>query len=289
VALPIDVVDPGQVNVETQAYPIVPPGSQGGPVPQEAFAFLGAFPIVPPGLQGIPVPTVVNVANIPALPASFRLGVPDVTNVKIDIGVQIITRLPVTDIVVTESGNFQTNVTPGIFQSFTITAVSTDVNGNLILTFGPGVNFFNFGVNLIGRNLFLPSSVNPLSPENIPARLILFFNTLSLLVSATDLNGNALPVAPVGGNVVNIDVQRFGSEAINDTFPTESNVTISPSPPVAATVPAAPGVFLGNFQARSGVVSPFIGSGIQAPPFLGTFEVEDQSLVRGLAVNVNVS
>jgi hypothetical protein len=289
------VTNPGVVNVADEAYPFPPGGSQGLPVPSSVSVAAGAFPAVPGGSQGLPVPSFTEVETVPFKPPSFSLGAATPATPTTDVGTQSLAKPNPDEWLVTESGNFKTNNTADDLQSFVQLSIVTIDSGlpteMFQIFFTAPVNLFSFGLDLTGMIAFFPTSAKPKSPENVPSRPIINYSTNWILVANVDQFGNALDAitAPTNGGTVQIAISREGPDVIVQGVNTPTNVTIAPAPPVAQTVPAQGLPSLGNLQANDGVVVPFVGSGVQLPPLLGTFEVENQVPIgTGLPANVFV-
>ena len=310
--LPFDSTDPGQVNVADQAYPPVPPTQQGLPVPVLVFGSAFAPPPLPTPSLGDPTPTLALVPNQAGIPAPFSLGVATPAAPFIDTDFQNLTLQPVTEWVISPSGNFQTNNTPGDEVAFTISGViAFDVGlptERYQVFLGAATNLFKFGIDLTQSlamftdNLSqqLPIPAGPPRAVGIinPTRPIVSFDTNWILVYAIDQFGymlggtfsapfNTPLTQPVAGQHVSINILRDGPDVLNDVTLPVSNVLVAPTPITATTVVGNSIGFQGNIAALDGVVKPFIGSGVPAPTFLGTFEVENQTnLGQGLPANV---
>lgn len=308
--LPFDSTDPGQVNVADQAYPPVPPTQQGLPTPMNFFGSDFAPPPLPTLSLGDPTPSLSLVPNQAGIPAPFSLGVATPAVPSFDVKTENSVLPPVTEWVISPSGNFQTNNTPSDEAAFTISAVvAFDVGlptERYQISLG-AVNLFSFGLDLteslamftdnLSQQLPIPGGPPRAVGVVNPTRPIVSFSTNWILVYAIDqfgfmLGGTfALPFSPlsqpVPGQHVSINILRDGPDVLNDTNLPVSNVVIAAPLINAATVVGNSFGFQGNIAAGSGVVSPFIGSGLPAPLFLGTFEVENQTnLGQGLPANV---
>lgn len=246
-----------------------------------------AFPYIPPGSQAGPVPFFVQVPNLPAIPSSFSSGAATPATPENFVAAQINTISPVQEVLVTESGNYVTSNALPDLQNFVINAVTTQGSGTdaffviTLLKNGVNAQLEQFGVDL--TDLF----VKFLSVAGQPTRPISAWSTFAIVVPQYDTLGNALS-SPTPATTVQIAVIRQGPQDIFDTNVAEITVTAVATPVTARTTPAPGQVnFLGNIAATDGVVLPFIGSGQRLPPFIGTFEVEDQiPLGHGLPANV---
>lgn len=247
------------------------------------------WPIPPPGSQALPVPSFVQVPNLPAIPPSFSSGAATPATPNNDVGSQNNSFFPAQDWLVTQSGNYQTTNNLPSLQNFVVNTVTASGSGATavytitLLAAGVAAVLEQFGVDLTG--LFAKF----LNIAGQPTRPISQWSTFAITIPQQDSFGSVLS-SPAPGTTVQIPIIRQGPQ---DTFDTNNrpdlNVTIAPSPPVATTVPASGVNFLGNISATDGVVVPFVGSGQRLPPFIGTFEVEDQiPLGRGLPANVFV-
>lgn len=290
--LPFDSTDPGLVNVADQAYPIVPPTQQSLPVPRNVFGSDFAPPLPPFFSAGGPVPTDAFVANAANLPPPFSQGSASPALQNIDVKTEVPVLFPVADWLVTETGNFVTNNANGNQFSFKIASVVVTDSGLPTAAYQvflqAPANLFAFGLDLTGLLVAFPTAAPVSAPENVPQRPIESFNKNWFLVLANDQFGNLLTI-PGFGQTVSIGVVREGPDVTSQAVLPVLNILVGapqqPPPPVLGVV----GNFTGNFTASSGVLTPFIGSGQSLPPLLGTFEVENQSLVgQGLPANVFV-
>lgn len=273
-----------------------------------------AYPPPPPGSQGLPVPSSVGVESLPFIQPSFSQGtaLPQAPTINVQNQSAVLSPATAQDFVVTENGNFATNNQSADVQTFKVQSVLvqgpepsdsttvyqislTDQNGNPIKLSSYGVDFTQLFANF-------PAAAAASSPENIPSRPITAFNDPNtIVVPVQDSFGNKLypdptsnippytpGTVPAVGDLITIGIVRQGASlTVNSNF-NEIDVTIAPPPPVALTTPAVGNLSLGNvFPPPIG--TPFVGSGQGAPPFIGTFEVENQALIgKGLPVNVFV-
>ena len=284
--------NPGLVNVADQAYPPVPATFQALPVPFEFNPALVAPPPLPQFSAGAPTPKDAFVANVGGVPPSFSQGSPTPVLPTIDISVQDLIKFPSADWTVTETGSYQTNNALGVPQPFHILAVvvidaGLPTQAYQIFLQSP-VNLYGFGLDITDMLVSFPSAAPPSAPENIPQRPIVSFNANWFLVEGYDGQGNLLTI-PGFNQLIQIFIVRDGPAVTNQTNLPVINVNVptpaAPPPPLLGTQFN----FTGNFFAREEVRIPFVGSGVAAPPFLGTFEVENQSLVgQGLPANVFV-
>lgn len=319
-----DVTDPGLVNVADQAYPPVPPDQQALPTPRLVNGSDFAPPPLPTPQLGDPTPSSTLVANAPYVAPSASLGVAVPAITSFDVGTEIGVKQPVAEWLVTQSGNFATNNTAQDMVTFTITAQPGIPTGILAfdvglpteryqIFLGPTVNLYSFGLDLtqslamflqnisqLPPIVALPPPPVALPPRVVnPTRAIASFGTNWILVYALDdygymLGGTAAnpftPLTqPTAGQQISINIVRDAFAAVSDTNLPVTNVTVAPTPVPAVTTPAVGINNQGNITALDGVVAPFIGTGVAAPPFLGTFEVESQTnLGQGLPTNVFV-
>ena len=253
-----------------------------------------AFPPPPGGSQALPIPSAVAVASLPAIQPSFSQGTAQAAQPNVNVATQNNVLFPVQDVIVTESGNYATNNTSADVQSFKIAANvtppgTTDVY-QLTLTDlnGKAISLSSYGVDFTELFASFPSAASAKSPENVPSRPITAYNDPNtIVVEVQDSFGNNLP-SPSAGQTVQIGIVRQGASNIVSQSMGEVDVFISPAAPAAVTVPSSGPTPMGNiFPNNPGL--PFIGSGQGAPPFIGTFEVENQALIgRGLPANVFV-
>lgn len=299
-ALPQNVVDPGLVNIEDQAYPRPLDPSQS--LVRQLNELISASAYAPPiprnPAQAIPDSLLVNVLDQPFVPPSFSQGsaVPFFT--PVNVGAQNINRGNVRDFIVTESGNFQTS---SEYSAATLTVVSltdADTGGATSSTTTryrivvSGVDLTSIGFSIAGREVVFSGNVTAAIQDFV--RTIVAFNANSIIVAVTQFgesfnpNPGAPPVTPQAGDTMELDLNRNGDQAIFDQTTAETNVYLWQLPPPAApTVNAQAFTSVGNFLAGNGVVEPFIGAGTQAPRLIGTFEVANQSVIgTGLPANV---
>ena len=263
-ALPLTVLDPGVINVESQAYP---------------------RPLDPPQALRPPTEVQVGALVLPQLPplgpgsGSAAVAAADSINVSLQA-----VRQPVSEFIVTQSGNFQTNATNANNVRRTIRpngglpspdVVTTVVNGQtqFQVFFLAGTNLFDFGVSLVGTEARFPNSAPARAPENVPTGLVLMFSTNWILVDGTDFTSTP----PAAGNVVDLDVGREAFEPIFDQVLSPLNVNV-----FANTLPIAPDPV--DFDLFGRVVNVFAGTvgqppivpgGLQAlPRMLGTTFIE---------------
>lgn len=284
--------NPGLVNVADQAYPPVPATQQSLPVPRDVFGSTFAPPPLPQLSAGAPIATDAFVANAGGRAPSFSLGLSAPAFPDSNIAAQNLIKTPVADWLVAPVGSFQTNDAKGTQFAFKILSVVVFNSGlptqaYQIFLQNP-VNLLGFGLDLTELLVSFPSAAPVSAPENVPQRPIVSYNGNWIFLNAFDQFGNLLTI-PGFNQTVQIGILREGPDVINKTNLPVINVVVTapqaPPPPVLGTVQA----FQGTFQANSGVVLPFIGSGTRTPPLLGTFEVENQSLVgQGLPANVFV-
>jgi hypothetical protein len=284
--------NPGLVNVADQAYPAVPATSQGLPVPVDVNPSLVAPPPLPPFSAGGPTAKDAFVANNGGIAPSFSQGTGVPLLPSIDIDVQVLAKFPVADWLVTQTGNFQTNNATGIPSTFRILSVVVFNSGlptqaYQIFLQSP-VNLFSFGLDLTDMLVSFPSAAPANAPENIPQRPIVSYNGNWIFVNAFDSVGNLLTI-PGAAQPIQIFIIRDGPEVTNQTNLPVINVAVSTPQQPPAPILGTQFNFTGNFNARDEVRLPFIGSGVAAPPSVGTFEVENQTNVgQGLPANVFV-
>lgn len=291
-----DTTDPNAVNVEAQAYPrpVDLAQSLARTLNFLASTFQPNGP--PPPLATGPRPSEVFTANQPFIPPSFSLGTVDANDVNIDITVQTNgVRQPVSEFIVTESGNFQTNPSVPDTVSRTILSVTSFVDQlslltYYVITFGVNVNLMDFGVDLTGTQAAFPNSAPVLNPGAVPAALVTKMTNRQIVVIGTNL---ALD-PPTANDVVLMDVSRHGPETIFDLVPNE--VDITPSPNLQGVVTTVAQAFtLTNAFASDGVRVPFVGSGTRIPLLLyldlretAFFPADRPIRTLGLPLNVNV-
>jgi len=143
--------------------------------------------------------------------------------------------------------------------------------------------------NTIGVGAYV-SGGTVISANDGATKTIEFFDANYVVVSRTEqTESGAMSIeVPAAGDKFLVDVERRGSEAVYDTGPPTLDVFISPPPPLAEQSEAPLLGFQGNITGSSGVINPFIGAGLPAPPFIGTFQVESQTFGMGLPANVFV-
>jgi len=309
-----DFTDPGLVNVADQAYPFPPGGSQALPVPISVTGDAFVPPPLPPLSLSSPTPSFVEVETSPFVPVVFG-GVSAPTVPTTQVQSQPPPNPPVAELLVTPSaGNFQVNNTTADISPFTISSLTAFDVGlpteRYQVFLGATTNLYTFGLDLTGLLAYFPNNLSQALPISAgpppttqvpnPTRQIAAWGTNWILVYALDSFGFMLggtPAAPfsplsqpAAGQKVNIAVVRQGAAEISQTNqPVTTVVNLAPAPQNATTIIGQSMVNLGNIPASSGVVAPFIGAGAAAPLLLGTFEVENQSLIgQGLPQNVFV-
>jgi hypothetical protein len=268
----MDIVDPGMVNVEDQAYPRPLDPDQQQPRNMGNLSPGSFFPAAPqaPDFQDGNVPVEVFVAASPFIlpPLSQGVAVPEFP--EIDVATQGIQQ-PVVDVVVTEAGSFEINPPTQASISRTILAVTSFVvatpGGNItyyILTFAAPINLMDFGIDFGGTTALFPNSAPADEPQQVPAALITSFASRQLVVVGTNL----LSVPPVGGNTVVLDISRHGNGRIFELVEPDLNIFIDSvqSAFAAETVVAQSFTEIDAFP--GGTLLPFIGSGVRIPPLL---------------------
>lgn len=294
-----DVTDPGVVNVESQAYPLALNPPQALP-PNLGVLVAGsvfAAPALPVPVQNNPRAFFVNVERQSFILPSLSLGVAAPTPPTTNVSAQNVVRQPVLEYVITESGSFQFNANVPTTVSRTIAVVTsfTSVEAGVtstfyVITFVAGTNLMDFGVDLVGTDALFPNSAPARNPQAVPAGTITKFTNLQIVVDGTNLTGDP----PTTNDVVVLDVTRHGDAVVFDLLPTDNDVLISPSPPVAVTT-VADARPVANATASSGVVVPFVGSGQRIPLLLyldlretAFFPASQGITTLGLPANVNV-
>ena len=288
------------VNIENQAYPRPLDPSQSL-IQQLNVLIAGdayAPPIVRNPAQAIPDSLIANIFEQPFTPPSFSSGDATPFYSNVNVGSQNLRSGDVRDFLVTESGNFQTSVE---YSAATLTVVSltdADTGGATTSTTTryrivvSGLDLTSIGFSIAGREVVFKGNVTAGIVDYV--RTIVAFNANSIVVAVTQFgqsfnpNPAAPPVTPQAGDQMEVDLNRNGSEVTYDQFSPETNVYLWTLPPPAApTVSAEIVSFSGNFLAGNGVVDPFVGSGVQVPRLVGTYEVANQiPLGNGLPANV---
>jgi hypothetical protein len=296
----MDVVDPGMVNIEEQAYPRPLDLAQALALNLGRLIQASQFwPNGPPGaLQSGPRPSEVFVQSQPFVNPSLSLGVATPATPTTDVTVQNVVRQPVADFIITESGPFQTNPSVPTTVRRTIAAVTSFQVSNqfgtttfFVITFAAGTNLMDFGVDLTGTEALFPNSAPALNPQAVPGAFITNFALNQIVVDGTDL----LASPPIAGNVVDLDVSRHGSEVVFDLFPNDVNVFLNPTtvpPPIALTVVGDSIREVDVFVSDAPPI-PFIGAGTRIPLLLyldlretAFFPSDRPILTRGLPANV---
>lgn len=296
---PLNVYDPGVVNIETQAYPR--PLNLAQALALQLGNLIQASQFQPNGPPAVAqsIPRLVDVfpANQAFVDEPLGLGVPLANIPSVDVSVQNVIRQPVADFIVTESGVFQTNPSVPTTVRRTIASVSSfqvsDQFGTttyFVISFTAGTNLMDFGVDLAGTEALFPNSAPANNPQDVPGALITKFALNQIVVDGTDL----LTSPPIVGNVVDLDVSRHGDEVIFDLFPNDINVTIGPNipPPIALTVVGDSRQVTDVFISNTPPV-PFIGAGARIPLLLyldlretAFFPSDRPVTTLGLPVNV---
>jgi hypothetical protein len=296
----IDIVDPGMVNVEEQAYP------RPLDLAQALALNLGRliqasqyWPNGPPGVhQDNATPTEVFVESQPFISPSLSLGVATPDTPTTDVADQNIVHQPVVDYIVTESGSFNTNpAVPTTVRRTIASVTSFAVSGAVstttfyVITFTAGTNLMDFGVDLVGTEALFPDSAPALNPQDVPAGLVTKFSLNQLVVDGTDLSP-----APVAGDVVDLDVSRHGDEAVFELYANDVNVVIDAvqSSSAAVTVVGDSHQMVDVFIEDEPPIA-FIGAGTRIPLLLyvglretAFFPSDRPVTTLGLPINVNV-
>ncbi len=291
----IDVFDPGLINIEDQGYPPPLPDAQALPVNLGDLipGFEFAPPIVPAGSQANPTPTNTDVAQQMGVPLSLSMGVATPATPNIDVGAQNDVRLPVADITVTESGNFQTNETNS-FITLTVSAVvDADTGGaptgsttRYRVTIAPAV-LASLGLSISGRQVVFSGNVTAAITGFVRTVSAFGSNSLIMLVTEYGQSFNTTTPTPQVGDTMIIPTDRQGAQTIYDFQASPLNVYLTQlPPPIAQTLPALPGSFSGNFLPGNGVINPYLGSGVLAPPFIGNFQIANQTYSQGQPTDV---
>lgn len=267
----INVTNPGLINVADEAYP--PP---------------------PPDFQAIPLPELVTVADqgyTPANPSSGA-GVETGPSVNIEGQLDTIQLVEQEEVIVTEAGNFKTNPVPSNFQTFVVTAVADAETGGALsadtktMKITLAQSLVPFGVDFAGREA---EAVVAATASAVGQTRVINFMDVNIIYCPYREGGTLSgPTFDLQANdVLKMEVGRIGFEVVTQQtgIPTNRDVQTSTGPIEQLEPNVFEGAFAGNFFPES--VPTFIGGGLPAPPFLGTFEVEDQP-VLGLGLPVNV-
>lgn len=290
----VDIVDPGVVNIEEQAYPRVLQ-------PDQALALelgvliessLFASPFAANPAQAIEPPTEIDVGLQSFIfPFSLGTAVPDINDV--DVNAQsLVDGRTLREFIVTGVGSFQTNAvipTQRTFLADTVTSFVFGPNTYYTITFAADVDLFSFGIEFSGTEVAFPDSAPAESPNQIPEGLVISFSTRQIVVLGTFLSSDP----PVAGDRVVFNLERQGDEVVFD-FDTVTDVFIfadtPPQSPEEIPVPVNFDVFAGNFFPEG--VPTFIGEGTEVPFLIfqnlrdGVFEVENQTFGQGLPAQV---
>ena len=283
------------VNVADQAFPPPPPTFQNLPenlgVLVQGSLFAAPFAAFPG--QNLPPLNTVFVAdqgNLPVIDHGTPIPVPANVFVTSDGSIG----RPVEYIVSPTAGNFQTGVPvlATIVQSGALADASTGgpVTGNTtVIKLTLTQSLTSYGLDFYNKEIVVLSAGAGGSALNVgQVRTITNWSVNVLYFNAIE-NGQFFSggtfMGP--GATYSLPVQRESDEVVYEL--TGQTSTAFPSN-IAQNDPVAnsQGAFQGNFTASSGVVSPFIGSGVQLPPFIGTFQVANQPVLGGLPVNVFV-
>lgn len=252
-----------------------------------------ALPPPGAGASSFPFPTPLDVSVISqVLQQAPVSGVPFQFPRLVNINSQnLVDGRALAEFTVTEVGSFQTNA-PELdadIKTFLLTNVyDADVRPfagpistttRLLLRFTPA-SLNTFGIGLLGREIEFIDG-----PADGFTRSIESYGPASVIINVADtLDTIQFSSFPVAGNHFTLDVKRNGSEPVfdNKSTPLEINV-FSNTPlenPTVVFAPTKPDQ--GNFFAGDGVIIPFVGSGLRVPPLLGTFEIAGQNLTIGL-------
>lgn len=290
-ALPVDVTDPGLVNVESQAYPFPPGGFQNLPpnFGRLLQASLFAAPIVPPSIQAGLIPSAITVGDQPFVSLPLSQGAAALTPAEIDLEAQNLIRQPVHDFIVTDVGNFDLTQANSNIRLTVTSVVDADTGGAVganttrIRIFVSGAILTDLGLSILFRQVIFIGNTSPLIAGR--PRTINAYGANSIIVDRTQFGTTLSTIQPAVGDLMDLNIDREGSEVVFDVFASPANVFIDPSPPIAQTASAPQMGYQGNvFIPQTG--SSFVGAGINGPSFQGTFEVANQTYGNGLPGNI---
>lgn len=297
-ALPIDVTDPGLINVEDQAFPPVPGDNQALPFNLGDLLSASLFAAPPPQnpAQSGTIPSAANVNNQAFVPASLSLGAATPATPNIDVKTQNSVQPNPGDFTVSPVGNFQTNI-PGSQITLTETAIVDADTGVApgastlrYRIFVSGAVLTSLGLSIAGRQVIFTGNVTA-GIAGFSRNIIAFtFNSIIVLVTELGTAFNPLGPTPAVGDSMTLVTDRQGSEVIFDLVMAPVDVFLLTSTP-AVTAPAVqsfPTTRQADAGVSSGVVIPFVGTGVQVPPLLiNPVDVAAQSVVgAGLPQNV---
>ena len=291
-----NIVDPGMVNIEDQAYPFPIPPFQDEPFNDGELTpgSLYAPPIVPPDFSSLkPFLNMAVESQVYPSPALF-MATQAPFRENIDVSLQSFANLDIREFIVTEAGNFQTNA-PGlpdfvdlqileIKDAQTLGSVSA---GTTRYRIALSASLVPFGVPIQDREVEVIAAFTAANVGQV--RTIRFWNVNLIYIDRAEGDEN-FAVDLAVGDTLRFEVDREGFEVVNDIFPNDINVFLADSfvAPPNDPVNAEFGIFEGNATPTDGVIIPFVGSGIIAPPFLGTFQVAVQTYGTGLPKDVFV-
>lgn len=253
-----------------------------------------AYPPPPGDFQDIPIPLPVLVADqgyTPANPSSGE-GVQTGPSVNIENADDTIQLVEQEEVIVTDAGNFKTNPVPSNFQTFTVTAaVDAETGGALnpltkTMKITLAESLVPFGVDFAGREAEAVQAASP--GVQGQTRIISFMNVNVIYCNYREDGTLSGPTFDLAANdVLKMEIGRIGFEVVTQQtgIPTNRDVQTSTGPIEQLDPSVFIGAFVGNFFPDTAPT--FIGSGLRAPPFIGTFEVEDQP-VPGLGLPANV-
>lgn len=285
------------VNVADQGFPPPPPASQALPL-NIGRLINGSEPVggyIPISLPAGMEPAVnVGVEGQGGIAPLSSVGVSLLPVIDVDVDSQQIgSQFPDQFIVTPTSGNFRTSVglVPDIVTATILAVTDAETGGAVTSTTSKykltlSADLTQFGISFIGRKLEVVSGYI----GNIgQTRFVQFWSVNTVYINVTEDDetftffNRLMP-----GDSISLPTQRDGDEVVYDLRGLHVEVTPQVLPGAVPVTQAPTNFFRGNVQPSSGVRGPF-AIGIQGlPPFIGTFEVEDQPVLGGLPVNVFV-
>ena len=319
----MDVTNPGTVSVESEVYGNPDPnGGTARWAPRELDSLTDAAAEgYPPAANGVdasvfPTPLDVDVDQLPVLlpvsssprPAAAEVAVADqdlglggmIPYDPSDPAAGMVFQSPADFIVVGPAKSFQTNLSAAEIASLTVLAVLDADNlpqpatvattrYYLVLAPAPGdPSLTGYPVSLLGRQVIFASDTLTTADQGA-ARNITNYGGNFAVVDRDDpspSNGDVPTLStPQAGDVVQVDVNRRGSEQVNTEGGT-TDVFIFPPPPPFAPAVAPPDTFDGTTDVSTGPQpgAPVVTSGTQVPT-ARFVSVPDQSAVVGLPQN----
>lgn len=316
-----DVNNPGLVEVANQTYGN--PDPNGGSVllvpKQDDVLVAAAKQGFSPAANGVsarvfPTPSEVQITGTPTVPVTNSSAVPQATQVNVDdqvLGQGVWVYVdpmnpaagkrfvpPAEFVVVGPATSFQTNKATATTVLCTITAVydadnlwnvpSANTTRYLLVVAPPPLT--GYPISILGRQIIFADDTTTAGDQGA-ARFITGYSTNYVVIDKNDPLDQLVPSLdePVIGDTFLLDIERQGSEEVNDRGPVTVDVVILPPPPLFVPDPNQALLNQGDQNISTGPQpgAPILTSGTQVPSAI-TVQVADQATSVGLPKNVNV-